>query len=89
MVLDAAGDATVLVMSDHGGHERTHGTLLPEDMTIPFILSGKGIASGVTIQKSVIIYDAAPTLAAAMGLPRARQWDGVSLLDSVPGSARA
>lgn len=88
-VLDAAGDATVLVMSDHGGHERTHGTLAPEDMTIPFILSGKGIPSGVSIEKPVIIYDAAPTLAAVMGLPRPRQWDGTSVLQYLPSTASA
>src|SRR5699024_3163812 len=28
-------DYTVIVSSDHGGHDRTHGTDKPEDMTIP------------------------------------------------------
>jgi predicted AlkP superfamily pyrophosphatase or phosphodiesterase len=76
IVLDAAPDATVLIMSDHGGHDRTHGTLAPEDMTIPFILSGPGIKPGVTIERDVVIYDAAPTLARLLELNHQREWDG-------------
>jgi predicted AlkP superfamily pyrophosphatase or phosphodiesterase len=75
-VLEVAANATVLVMSDHGGHERTHGTELPEDMTIPWILSGPGVRRGVAIQTPVVIYDTAPTLAYLLGLTLAREWDG-------------
>ncbi|MFN8457849.1 MAG: alkaline phosphatase family protein [Anaerolineae bacterium] len=31
-------ESTVLLQSDHGGHERTHGTESPEDMTIPWLV---------------------------------------------------
>ena len=32
--------------ADHGGHDRTHGTDSPEDMTIPFIIKGKNFKVG-------------------------------------------
>jgi predicted AlkP superfamily pyrophosphatase or phosphodiesterase len=69
-------DPVVLVMSDHGGHERSHGLDTPEDMTIPWILSGTGVKRGHRIQSQVMIYDTCPTLAALLGLPRAPEWDG-------------
>ena len=75
-VLEAAGEATVLVLSDHGGHGRSHGTDMPEDMTIPWILCGPGIPTGKTIQAPVRIFDTAPTIAGILGLPQAREWDG-------------
>ena len=31
---------SVIVMADHGGHDRTHGSEMPEDMLIPVIISG-------------------------------------------------
>src|SRR6266540_817325 len=37
-LLDALdADCTLLIQSDHGGHDRNHGTDLPEDLTIPWI----------------------------------------------------
>ncbi len=49
--LSARGrDPVVLIISDHGGHDRSHGTDIPEDMTIPWILSGTGVKRGHRIQ---------------------------------------
>ena len=39
-------EMTVLVQSDHGGHDRSHGTDRDEDMLIPWILSGAGARAG-------------------------------------------
>jgi predicted AlkP superfamily pyrophosphatase or phosphodiesterase len=75
-VLGAASNPTVLLLSDHGGHERTHGTDSPEDMTIPFILSGPGIHENVNISDEVRIFDAPPTLAHLLGITSPREWDG-------------
>ena len=47
--LDTYGlrDETLLIVTaDHGGHGTTHGSSLPEDMTIPWIASGPGIQAG-------------------------------------------
>lgn len=69
-------ETTVLVQSDHGGHGRSHGTDSAEDITIPWILSGKGVRQGVTINSPVRIFDTCTTLAALLDLPFAREWDG-------------
>jgi predicted AlkP superfamily pyrophosphatase or phosphodiesterase len=69
-------DATILVHSDHGGHERTHGTDMPEDMTIPWIMAGPGIRQNYVIQQPVSLLDTAPTLAAILNVPPHRDWEG-------------
>lgn len=69
-------DGVVCVVSDHGGHERSHGTDSPEDMTIPFILNGPGIAPGRELTEPIYLYDVCPTLAHALGIPACREWDG-------------
>ena len=48
--------------ADHGGHDRTHGTDSPEDMTIPFIINGKDFKAGEKLE-NVSIKDIAPTVA--------------------------
>lgn len=79
-VLDAfttAGTApNILVVSDHGGHERSHGTDMPEDMTIPWILNGPSVRQGFEIKAPVRIFDTCTTLAALCGLSPAKAWDG-------------
>jgi predicted AlkP superfamily pyrophosphatase or phosphodiesterase len=66
----------VLLLSDHGGHERSHGTEMPEDMTIPWVMNGPDIKVGFEITEPVRIYDACPTLAALAGARAVKQWDG-------------
>lgn len=70
------GGLRVLLQSDHGGHERAHGTEMPEDMTIPWMVHGPGVRPGAILNGSVRIFDTCTTLAAWMGLPRAPEWDG-------------
>jgi predicted AlkP superfamily pyrophosphatase or phosphodiesterase len=69
-------EATVLLLSDHGGHERIHGTDSPEDMTIPWIIAGPGIQSGHEIQRPVNLIDTAPTLARVLGIEPHPEWEG-------------
>jgi predicted AlkP superfamily pyrophosphatase or phosphodiesterase len=76
-LLDALpADTTVLLQSDHGGHDRNHGTDAPEDMTIPWIVAGPGIRAGYTIGAPVSLLDTAPTLARLLGLAPHRDWEG-------------
>ena len=72
-------DYTVMVIADHGGHDRTHGTEMPEDMTIPVFIRGKDFPAGGKLQ-DVSIKDIAPTVAALLGAHRAVEWEGKSLL---------
>lgn len=67
---------TILLQSDHGGHDRSHGTDSAEDMTIPWMVAGPGIKSGYTIQARVSLLDTAPTLAHILGLTPHREWEG-------------
>jgi arylsulfatase A-like enzyme len=69
-------DATVLLQSDHGGHDRTHGTESPEDMTIPWIVTGPNIRPNYEIQEPVSLLDTAPTLARLLGIMPHPTWEG-------------
>ena len=76
-LLDALpAESSVLLQSDHGGHERNHGTELPEDMTIPWIVAGPGIRQGHTIEAPVSLLDTAPTLARLLRIAPHRDWEG-------------
>jgi predicted AlkP superfamily pyrophosphatase or phosphodiesterase len=68
-------DYVVIVVADHGGHDRTHGTTMPEDMTIPVIITGGPFKAGVTLE-NVSIKDIAPTVAALLGVEAAPEWEG-------------
>ena len=73
------GDTALLVTADHGGHDRSHGTTLPEDMTIPLFLYGKPFAPGQVLTDASIL-DIAPTVAALTGITPSPDWEGKSLL---------
>ena len=69
-----------LVETDEkGGHDRTHGMQIPEDMTIPMFFFGKGFLPGEET-KDVTLLDLAPTIADVLGIPAAEEWEGRSLL---------
>lgn len=82
--LDERGlrDETLLIFTaDHGGHNLTHGTSNPADMTIPWIISGKGIQAG-ELATPVHITDTAATAAYALGLSIPAEWDGVPVFEA-------
>lgn len=68
--------STLLLQSDHGGHERTHGTDSPEDMTIPWIVAGPGIRPGYELKTAVSLLDTAPTLARLLKINPHPDWEG-------------
>lgn len=69
----------VIITADHGGHDRIHGTDLPEDMTIPLLLIGRRFEAGKELALADI-KDIAPTVAALLGVQADSQWEGTSLL---------
>lgn len=80
-VLSALDDEyTVLVTADHGGHDRTHGTEMPEDMTTPLLIKGPGIAAGKEFDGPVSIKDIAPTIVKLLGVEPDAEWEGKSLV---------
>ncbi|GAB4431248.1 MAG: hypothetical protein Kow0031_12360 [Anaerolineae bacterium] len=82
-------DAHVLVQSDHGGHERTHGTDLPEDMTIPWFIAGPHIKQNHPIAVPVSLLDTAPTLARLLGIAPHPQWEGLCVEEVFTQGARS
>lgn len=78
MVLDAmSATDTLIVHSDHGGHDRTHGTASPDDMTIPWMAYGTGIRANHNIHSELNLLNTAPTVAHILGIEIAAQWEGV------------
>lgn len=78
LIAAAPEDCVTIVTADHGGHDRTHGTPLDEDMTIPVIIHGKGLRG--TLEGDVSIKDIAPTIVRLLGCESASEWEGKSLL---------
>lgn len=79
-VVESAGsDYTVMLIADHGGHDRTHGTDMPEDMAIPFMTINGPWTPGSTFD-AVSIKDVAPTVAKMLEVPANEDWEGTSLL---------
>lgn len=73
--LDIRRETVIIVTADHGGHEHMHGTRQPEDMTIPWVISGPGVRPG-PLTTPVQTTDTAATAAWVLGLPLPQEWDG-------------
>lgn len=79
-IIDAFGDEySVIIVSDHGGHDRSHGSTLPEDMTIPFFFYGSEFAGGKEVE-GLSLLDIAPTIARLMGIEPEKEWEGHSIV---------
>lgn len=77
LLLDALpAGSPILLQSDHGGHDRVHGTDSPEDMLIPWLVAGPGIRAGYELETAVSLLDTAPTLARLLGIPPHPAWEG-------------
>jgi predicted AlkP superfamily pyrophosphatase or phosphodiesterase len=72
-------ESTVIVTSDHGGHDRSHGTDSDDDMIVPFIIRGPDIPAGYTIDQPINIIDIAPTIAVLLGITPSAEWAGIPL----------
>lgn len=82
--LDARGvrdETLIIVTSDHGGHDTTHGYSYPEDMTIPWVVSGPGVQPSI-LTTPVNTMDTAATAAFMLGLPIPPEWDGVPVYEA-------
>lgn len=77
-----AGRSTFIITADHGGHDKTHGTTSPEDMTIPWIAWGASTKKNYWIQDKVTTYDTAATALWLLGVPVPANWDGKPVVDA-------
>jgi predicted AlkP superfamily pyrophosphatase or phosphodiesterase len=79
--VDKAGltsTSVFILTADHGCHDikdsngitrGTHGSSSPEDVTIPWVVWGKGVKPGFTITAPVVQYDTAATALWLLGVP--------------------
>lgn len=72
-------DDFVIVTADHGGHDRTHGTDMKEDMEIPFFMTGPGIEAGKELPE-FNIKDIAPTVLELFDIAVPEVWEGKALV---------
>ena len=66
----AAGlwDGTALVLvADHGGHDKTHGDASMVCFEVPFLVAGPA-TKGLRLREPVVLADTAPTILALLGL---------------------
>ena len=80
VLADLPEEYAVIILADHGGHDRIHGTEAPEDMTIPVMLRGTPFAAG-TVLENVSILDIAPTVAKLLDVMPDREWEGKCLAE--------
>ena len=58
----------LIITADHGGNGRRHKPVIPENWTIPWLVVAPGVSHGSRIQRTLRIYDTAPTALALLGL---------------------
>jgi predicted AlkP superfamily pyrophosphatase or phosphodiesterase len=71
-----AGRYALIVTSDHGGHDKDHGSDDPRDVTIPWIAWGRGVSPGQLPDGSVSTMDTAATVLWLLGLREQVEWTG-------------
>jgi predicted AlkP superfamily pyrophosphatase or phosphodiesterase len=92
LITAAPPSTTFVVTADHGGHANDHHAGLAVDMTIPWVIAGPGVKTGLALTTAVRVLDTAPTVAAVLGLDVPSHMDGRPVLeafDPVVASARA
>jgi len=81
----------VVLTADHGEEFLEHGglsharTLFEEQLHVPLVFAGAGVAGGRTIERPVSIADVWPTLAEMTGLQVPLGLDGISLAPTLRG----
>jgi arylsulfatase A-like enzyme len=76
-----AGNYTLIVTADHGGHGRSHGSDALEDTTIPWIVYGEGVASDGR-PEGVRTMDTAATALWLLGVNVPAAFDGAPVLEA-------
>lgn len=79
MIEQFGDEYSVIIMADHGGHDRSHGSEMPEDMTIPLFFYGEEFTAG-EIKEQLSLLNVAPTIAALLGINPDPDWEGKSII---------
>ena len=84
-----AGNYSVIVSADHGGHDRGHGSDDPRDVTIPWIVSGRGVKPGELTGEPIRTMDTAATIVWMLGLAEPTDWAGRPVIEAFHAPAPA
>ncbi|WP_117883627.1 alkaline phosphatase [Aureibaculum luteum] len=76
-------DTVIIFTSDHGGVGKGHGGKTLLEVEIPWIIYGKNIANKGKLEKSIVTYDTAPTIAYLLGLKTPDFWRGKAVKEVV------
>ena len=71
-----AGNYSIIVTADHGGHGLNHGSNKVEDVTIPWIAWGRGVKAGALAPTVVSTMDTASTVLYLLGVAEPADWLG-------------
>jgi arylsulfatase A-like enzyme len=77
-----AGNFSLIVTADHGGHGYNHGSSDPRDVTIPWIAWGQGVKPGVLDPSVVRTMDTASTVLWLLGLAEPTEWAGQAVIQA-------
>ncbi|MGQ0732312.1 MAG: alkaline phosphatase family protein [Acidobacteriota bacterium] len=77
-----AGQYTLIVTADHGGHGTDHGDDNPLDVNIPWIAWGRGVSPGELRPSTVKTMDTAATALYLLGVRVPEAWAGRPVLNA-------
>jgi predicted AlkP superfamily pyrophosphatase or phosphodiesterase len=72
----------ILITADHGGIGHGHGGNTPEEVNVPWILTGPSVANG-ELRVPVNTYDTAATIAYLLGIKAPDCWVGRAVMEAV------
>lgn len=75
-----AGNYSLIITADHGGHGNGHGSKDPQDVTIPWIAWGRGVkAGGLDTSATIRTMDTAATMLWLLGIAEQTDWAGAAV----------
>lgn len=81
-----ADKSVIIISADHGGHDKTHGLDIPDDMEIPWLAWGKGVKKGFAITDAVTTFDSTATALWLLGVPLPAELDGKPVKSAFVGN---
>jgi predicted AlkP superfamily pyrophosphatase or phosphodiesterase len=84
-----AGEYTLIVTADHGGHDHGHGSASAADVTIPWLVWGEAARSATRLPVRVRTMDTAATALWLLGVAVPEDWDGMPVSEAFEETAAA
>lgn len=76
-------NTVIIVTADHGGINKTHGGKSIQEMEIPWMAIGPKIKQNAILNKSIMTYDTAATIAYLFGLKTPQVWIGRPIVEAL------